>query len=157
METMQGQTFAITNGTYAWWHRIFSCYMTSHIQNATYKTIAIICIEHATVLWANNVHVTSGWRRALLFMIDKLSFFKKLQNSDQLNMFSLPALELPQINYGAYNGRKYSAVYGVSSGFLLNTSVRFCPVDKWAYILFAMLTTSARLYLLTYYFNLPPL
>ena len=69
------------------------------------------------------------------------------------SMLSLAAMELPQINYGAYNGKKYSFVYGVSGGdFLLNTSVRFSPADRP----FAMLITSAGLYLLTYYFNLPP-
>ena len=42
------------------------------------------------------------------------------------HMFSLAAMEFPQINYRAYNGKKYSFVYGVSSGdFLLNTLVRF--------------------------------
>ena len=46
-------------------------------------------------------------------------------------MFSLAAMELPQINYRAYNGKKYSFVYGVfSDDFSLNASVRFSPADK---------------------------
>ena len=66
-------------------------------------------------------------------------------------------MELPQINYRAYNGKKYSFVYGMSGDFLLNSSVHFSPANIWVfYIPFAMLTTSARLYSLTYYFNLPP-
>ena len=46
------------------------------------------------------------------------------------NLFSLAAMELPQINYRAYNGRKYSFVYGMSGDFLLNSSVRFSPANK---------------------------
>ena len=64
-------------------------------------------------------------------------------------MFFLAGIELPEINYRSYNGRKYSFIYGVSGGdFLLNASVCFSPIP------IAMLTTS---YLLTYYFNLPTL
>ena len=56
---------------------------------------------------------------------------KVVQISDYNHMFSLAAMELPQINYRAYNGRKYSFVYGVSCGdFLLNASVCFSPADK---------------------------
>ena len=47
-------------------------------------------------------------------------------------MFSLAAIELPEINYRSYNGRKYSFVYAVSGGdFLLNASVCFSPGDKF--------------------------
>ena len=46
-------------------------------------------------------------------------------------MFPLAAMEFPQINYRAYNGKKYSFVYGLCGGdFLLNASVRFSPADK---------------------------
>ena len=72
------------------------------------------------------------------------------------NLFSLAAMELPQINYREYNGKKYSFVYGVSGDFLLNSSVCFSHADKEVQLPFAMLTTSARLYSLTYYFNLLP-
>jgi len=39
-------------------------------------------------------------------------------------------MELPQINYREYNGKKYSFVYGVSGDFLLNSSVCFSHADK---------------------------
>ena len=67
------------------------------------------------------------------------------------NLFSLAAIELPQINYREYNGRKYSFVYGVSGGdFLFKASVSLTQIN------FAMLTTSVGLYSLTHYFNLSP-
>ena len=47
------------------------------------------------------------------------------------NLFSLAAMELPQINYREYNGKKYSFVYGVAGAdIFLNSSVRFSHADK---------------------------
>ena len=41
-------------------------------------------------------------------------------------MFSSAAMELPEINYREYNGKKYTFVYGVSGrDFLVNASVCF--------------------------------
>ena len=51
-------------------------------------------------------------------------------------MFSSAAMELPEINYREYNGKKYSFVYGVSGrDFLLNASVCFSHADKEVYLL----------------------
>ena len=45
-------------------------------------------------------------------------------------------MELPEINYREYNGKKYTFVYGVSGGdFLLNASVCFSHADKEVYLL----------------------
>ena len=50
-------------------------------------------------------------------------------------MFSSAAMELPEINYREYNGKKYTFVYGVSGGdFLLNASVCFSHADKEVYL-----------------------
>ena len=46
------------------------------------------------------------------------------------NLLSLAAMDLPQINYREYNGKKYSFVYGVSGGdFLLKASVCLMQIN----------------------------
>ena len=50
------------------------------------------------------------------------------------NLFSLAAMELPQINYREYNGKKYSFVYGVSGAdILLEASVCLMQIKKCTY------------------------
>ena len=40
--------------------QLFFAYVMLHVQYTTYKII--VCIEHATVLWANITHVMRGYK-----------------------------------------------------------------------------------------------